>query len=303
MLSIRARATRLLLKRSKSKTEPPLIEQRENFEKIKRYPIPKNVSSEKITIGGIPAIRFAPDGVEDNNHILYLHGGGYIMGSPETHQQPVGLLSSITNTVITSIDYRLAPENPYPAAIDDCVTAYLALKDEPGIGSIALAGDSAGGGASLATAVSLRDEYGISPSCLYLISPWLDLTHSGESMISKTKLDVMLAPEWVRTTADSYRGKEEASHPGISPLFADLEGLPSMLIQVGDHELLLSDSTRLADLASAAGIQVEIEIAKGLWHVYPLFGGFLPEGKKSLKTAADFINKNNSPTNESNGCG
>tara|TARA_Y100000590_G_scaffold385070_1_gene456881 strand:+ start:713 stop:1336 length:624 start_codon:yes stop_codon:yes gene_type:complete len=203
----------------------------------------------------------------------------------------------MTNTVVTAVDYRLAPENPYPAGIEDCVTAYLALKDETG-DTIAVAGDSAGGGATLATAVSLRDNHSLSPSCLYLISPWLDLTHSGESMKTKGGVDVMLAPDWIRTAADRYRGNEDASNPGISPLFADLKDLPPMLIQVGDEELLLSDSERLADLASKVGVKVEIEIAKGLWHVYPLFGGFIPEGKKSLKEAVRFINEHNKSENK-----
>jgi acetyl esterase/lipase len=116
-------------------------------------------------------------------------------------------------------------------------------------------------------------------------------------MKTKAELDVMLAPDWIRTGADRYRGNEDASNPGISPLFADLEGLPPMLIQAGDEELLLSDSERLADLASKAGVKVEIEIAKGLWHVYPLFGGFIPEAKNSLKEAVRFINEHNKSEN------
>ncbi len=168
---------------------------------------------------------------------------------------------------------------------------FLALRNETG-DEIAVAGDSAGGGATLATAISLRDSYGLSPSCLYLISPWLDLTHSGESMGSKADVDVMLAPDWIHTAADRYRGNEDASNPGISPLLANLEGLPPILIQVGDQELLLSDSERLEDFASNAGVEVEIEIAEGLWHVYPLFA-FIPEAKKSLKEAVRFIDEHN----------
>ena len=297
MLSLRARGLRLIMRRAKPTEERTLEEDRENFKKITRYPPPRTVSCEEITLGGITSLRFTPRNPEPDSHILYLHGGGYMMGSPEIYRSPVGLISNMTNTVVTAVDYRLAPENPYPAGIEDCVTAYLALKDETG-DTIAVAGDSAGGGATLATAVSLRDNHSLSPSCLYLISPWLDLTHSGESMKTKGGVDVMLAPDWIRTAADRYRGNEDARNPGISPLFADLKDLPPMLIQVGDEELLLSDSERLADLASKVGVKVEIEIAKGLWHVYPLFGGFIPEGKKSLKEAVRFINEHNKSENK-----
>ena len=297
MLSLRARGLRLIMRRAKPTEERTLEEDRENFKKITRYPPPRTVSCEEITLGGITSLRFTPRNPEPDSHILYLHGGGYMMGSPEIYRSPVGLISNMTNTVVTAVDYRLAPENPYPAGIEDCVTAYLALKDETG-DTIAVAGDSAGGGATLATAVSLRDNHSLSPSCLYLISPWLDLTHSGESMKTKGGVDVMLAPDWIRTAADRYRDNEDASNPGISPLFADLKDLPPMLIQVGDEELLLSDSERLADLASKVGVKVEIEIAKGLWHVYPLFGGFIPEGKKSLKEAVRFISEHNKSENK-----
>ena len=297
MLSLRARGLRSIMRRAKPTEERTLEEDRENFKKITRYPPPRTVSCEEITLGGITSLRFTPRNPEPDSHILYLHGGGYMMGSPEIYRSPVGLISNMTNTVVTAVDYRLAPENPYPAGIEDCVTAYLALKDETG-DTIAVAGDSAGGGATLATAVSLRDNHSLSPSCLYLISPWLDLTHSGESMKTKGGVDVMLAPDWIRTAADRYRGDEDASNPGISPLFADLKDLPPMLIQVGDEELLLSDSERLAALASKVGVKVEIEIAKGLWHVYPLFGGFIPEGKKSLKEAVRFINEHNKSENK-----
>lgn len=296
MLSLRARGLRLIMRRAKPTEERTLEEDREHFKKITRYPPPRTVSSEEIILGGIPSLRFTPQNPESGCHILYLHGGGYMMGSPEIYRSPVGLISHMTNTVVTAVDYRLAPENPYPAGIEDCVAAYLALKDETG-DAIAVAGDSAGGGATLATAISLRDNHSLSPSCLYMISPWLDLTHSGESMKTKGEVDVMLAPDWIRTGADRYRGEEDASNPGISPLFADLEDLPPMLIQAGDEELLLSDSERLADLASKAGVKVEIEIAKGLWHVYPLFGGFIPEAKKSLKEAVRFINEHNKSEN------
>ena len=297
MLSLRARGLRLIMRRAKPTEERTLEEDRENFKKITRYPPPRTVSCEEITLGGITSLRFTPRNPEPDSHILYLHGGGYMMGSPEIYRSPVGLISNMTNTVVTAVDYRLAPENPYPAGIEDCVTAYLALKDETG-DTIAVAGDSAGGGATLATAVSLRDNHSLSPSSLYLISPWLDLTHSGESMKTKGGVDVMLAPDWIRTAADRYRGNEDASNPGISPLFADLKDLPPMLIQVGDEELRLSDSERLADHASKVGVKVEIEIAKGLWHVYPLFGGFIPEGKKSLKEAVRFINEHNKSENK-----
>ena len=126
MLSLRARGLRFIMKRAKPSEERTLEEDREHFKKITRYPLPRTVSCEEIILGGIPSLRFTPRDPEPNCHILYLHGGGYMMGSPEIYRSPVGLISSMTNTVITAVDYRLAPENPYPAAIEDCVTAFIA---------------------------------------------------------------------------------------------------------------------------------------------------------------------------------
>jgi acetyl esterase/lipase len=184
----------------------------------------------------------------------------------------------------------LAPEHPFPAAIKDCVTAYRALVSSVDPDSVVVAGDSAGGGASLSTVIELRDANDPLPACLYLLSPWTDLTGSGESISDKAAIDPMIDPQGIEQMATWYRGDYEPTHPGVSPLFADLTGLPPMLVQLGSDEVLLSDSTRLVDRAKAAGVEVELDVADGMWHVYQALAPVLPEARTALHRAATFIN-------------
>ncbi len=223
------------------------------------------------------------------NAILYLHGGAYVAGSAQTHVSITTRLAKMTGATVYALDYRLAPEHPYPAANEDAVAAYRALLKLHDASRIAIAGDSAGGGLSLKLAIALRAENIRRPSSVALISPWTDLSMSGESVITHAARDPMLARSWLERAAASYRAGLGASDPRVSPLFARLEGLPPMLIQVGSDEILLSDSERLARAASLAGIDVELDIAQGLWHVYQAHSCVLAAADEALERMGTFF--------------
>ena len=185
-----------------------------------------------------------------DRHLLYIHGGAYVLGSPRSHIAMVANLAKRASATATVIEYRLAPEHVYPAAIDDCVAAYRALITDVDPATITIAGDSAGGGAALSTLVALRDAGDPLPAAAYLLSPWTDLTGSGESVITRADADPMIDGAKIAEAGRVYAGDVALDDPGVSPLFADLTGLPPMLIQTGMDEVLLSDSTRLADRAA-----------------------------------------------------
>ena len=267
-----------------------LEDQRRGLARFGSFQVTRSAHCEETSLGGIPALRATPkDGFVDR-HILYLHGGGYALGSPKTHIGLAAQLAVRCEASVTVVDYRLAPEHPYPAAIKDCVMAYRALVSSVDSDSVVVAGDSAGGGASLSTVIELRDADDPLPGCLYLLSPWTDLTGSGESITDKADIDPMLDPQGIEQMAIWYRGDYEPAHPGVSPLFADLTGLPPMLVQLGSDEVLLSDSTRLVDRAKAAGVEAELDVTDGMWHVYQVLAPVLPEARTALHRAATFIN-------------
>jgi acetyl esterase/lipase len=187
------------------------------------------------------------------------------------------------------IDYRLAPENPFPAALEDATAAYRwLLKSGFKPEQIVIAGDSAGGGLSLSTMVSLRDAGDPLPRGAVLLSPWTDLAGTGESIKTHAEIDPWLNADNLIPFAALYFGKEDGRHPLVSPLYADLHGLPPMLIQVGSDEILLDDSTRLASRAQAAGVEVKMEVWDGLWHVWHIFASQLPEGQKAIEDLGRF---------------
>lgn len=282
-----------------------LEKMRTGLERFGRFTRRNVADWSEVTVGGIPALRVTARSEPSGVHILYLHGGAYNMGSPSSH---LGLVSQIVmrlGATATVVDYRLAPEHPYPAAIEDCTAAYRAVLEEVDQSSLVVAGDSAGGGATLATMVAARDAEVPLPACLYLLSPWTDLTLSGESHQTKRSVDPLIPKGGVEShlqllddLVDGYRGVEDAGHPGISPLFADLAGLPPLLLQVGSDETLLSDSTMLAARAEAAGVEVELEVADGMWHVWQFLAPMLPESRTALDRAAAFIQSRTSTAKE-----
>ncbi|WP_250532954.1 alpha/beta hydrolase [Caballeronia sp. AZ10_KS36] len=221
--------------------------------------------------------------------ILYLHGGGYYFCSPRSHRAISFALAVRTQANVFSLDYRLAPEHRFPAAVDDAVAAYRALLAVAAPQTIVIAGDSAGGGLALATLLALRDAGDALPAGAVLFSPWTDLTASGASMTSNEGRDPMFHAAVFPKVAAQYLGDADAAHPYASPLFGDYDGLPPLLIQAADTELLLDDSTRVAKKARAAGVRVDLEIWRNVPHIFPIWAPFMPEARQALAHAARFI--------------
>lgn len=250
-------------------------------------------TSSSVTIGSdtladVPSERLDPATPDRSAVILYLHGGGYCVGSPESHRPITTQLAKLSGFTVYAPDYRLAPEQPYPAALNDAVSAYRALRDR-GHARIVLAGDSAGGGLALATAIALRDAGLEPPVALLLLSPWTDLACSGDSMRSLARKDPMLSPAGLQRWAAAYAGRMAIDYPLCSPLHAELGGLPPVLIQAGSDEVLLDDARRLERRLQAAGVPVELKLHDGLWHVFQLHAGMLPEADAALAGAVEFI--------------
>lgn len=288
-ISRRARVLRKTLGAFVADPEVPLAEQRASLERADKIPRPRGLDYADTEVGGVAAIVATPKHGDDERHILYLHGGGYVIGSPRSHIAMAARLALMARASTTVLDYRLAPEHPYPAAVDDCVAAYRAIIADRDPSSVVIAGDSAGGGATLATLVALRDAGVELPGAAYLLSPWTDLTITGESTRTKASDDPMLQTPWLQDFAAKYAGEQPLDLPGISPLFADLTGLPPMLVQAGSDEILLSDSTRLVEAARRAGVLVDFDVAPDMWHVFQAFAGMMPEATTALVEAAAFI--------------
>ncbi|WP_144144303.1 alpha/beta hydrolase [Paraburkholderia sp. BCC1884] len=224
--------------------------------------------------------------------ILYCHGGGYYFCSPRTHRSIVFGLATRAQASVFSLDYRLAPEHRYPAALEDAIAAYRQLVAR-GIppDSIVIAGDSAGGGLALATVLALRDAGDPMPAGALLFSPWTDLAATGATIRSNDGLDPMFSGPAIARAATLYLGDTPATDPYASPVYADLRGLPPLFIMAGSTEVLLDDSQRIADNASAAGVDCEFEVWKKMPHVWPLFAPFIPEANRALDDAAAFVRR------------
>ncbi|MFD9572470.1 alpha/beta hydrolase [Streptomyces sp. NPDC059982] len=262
----------LLRSLPRPETQPTPAELRTGFAAAMTRPAPDGVTIRRTALGGRPALELEPAGAADRGLLLYLHGGGYVIGSPDTHTGLAGELAARTGLRTTSVDYRLAPEHPFPAAVDDGLAAYRELLDtgkDPR--ELVVAGDSAGGGLSIATLLAARQAGLPQPAAVVVFSPWVDLTLSGASMRTK---DV---------------GAGDRSHPLASPVFADLTGLPPLLVQVGANEVLLDDAVRLAARAGAADVEATLEIGPGLPHVYQSEHGRLDEADAALDRAARFL--------------
>lgn len=224
--------------------------------------------------------------------LLYLHGGGYILGSIDTHRAMVNRLCKLAGVRGLIIDYRLAPENPYPAAIEDAEAAYDFLV-ENGVtaDNMLLAGDSAGAGLSLALALTLRDHNKQQPSKIALMSPWTDLTASGPSITERYDRDPMIDAQAIPIAVDWYCGNQDKTNPLISPHFADLTGLPPLFVQVGTEEVLFDDSTRLVENAKRDGVAAELQIWPDMPHVHQIAFSFVPEAKAALRDIAGFFTR------------
>lgn len=222
--------------------------------------------------------------------ILYLHGGGYVLGGCATHRNIAARLALCGDARVVVPEYRLAPECPFPAAVHDAIAAYDSLLDaRVSPSAIALAGDSAGGGLAAALLLSLRDSGRPLPALAVLISPWTDLTLSGDSYHTRADLDPIDRVIALRRMVQCYLGGSDPTTPLASPLFGDLRGLPPLLVQVGDHEVLLDDSVRLAQRARAARVEVDLEIWPEMWHGWHLSSPALPEANEAISRIGDYV--------------
>jgi monoterpene epsilon-lactone hydrolase len=256
-----------------------------------RMIVPGDIRTTQTTLGNQPALHVEPDTGSRTGTILYFHGGAFVFGSPETALSLTGHLVARTGFSAHSLDYRLAPEHPYPAAIDDALSAYRALLDsgtDPS--TIAFAGDSAGGGLTVTTCLAARDVGLPLPAAIVAFSPGLDATRTGASMDTKEGLDPIFTREAVEQTGAMYLAGADPQQPLLSPaVLADLTGFPPMLLQVGTNELLLDDSTRLAARARAVGVDVILDITADVPHVFQSFAGVLDEADEALDRAALFL--------------
>jgi monoterpene epsilon-lactone hydrolase len=259
-------------------------------ELMSHVPVAPDVTQNPVAIGGVAALEVTIKGQPSGGVILYFHGGVYVIGTAEATVPLVSDLVRRTGTKAITLDYRLGPEHPYPAAVEDARAAYEGLLAQ-GVapGQIALAGESAGGGLVVATLLALRDAGTPLPSCGFLMSPYVDLTLSGDTLAERESLDPVLSPIGLRTRVPDYVGRADAADPLISPIFGDLSGLPPLLIQVGSHEILLSDALRLAERAARSDVAVALEVTPGVPHVFQGFAGLLDEAGVALDRAADFV--------------
>ena len=295
MTSIRSRILHRTLQRVSGALALNLSipEQRTRMNELARrgIRIPRGVTVRSVQAGGIHAEWIEPAGPVPEKVILYLHGGGYCICSLDTHRGLAARLALASLARVLIIDYRLAPENPFPAALEDVLTAYRWLLAQ-GISAeqIVIGGDSAGGGLSVATALSLRNAGQALPSAMFLISPWTDLTFSGESIHSRINVDPIFGGDGNRLYfAPAYLGSNDPTNPLISPLFGELHHLPPTLIHVGSDEILLDDSVRLKQKLIAAGVDVRLEVWDGMWHVFQIFAPYVPEAQQAIYQLGDFI--------------
>lgn len=252
--------------------------------------MPLNVRVDGLQIDDIYAEWIAQPNADEQHVILFFHGGGYVSGSVAIHKLLCASLARATGVRILLPEYCLAPENPFPAALEDAVSAYrwlLMQGFKPA--DIIIAGDSAGGGLALATTLALREADEALPAAVLCLSPWADLTLIGESYQTKAKADPILSAKKLRHWALSYTDEENLSNPLVSPIYADFRGFPPLLIQVGSEEIMLDDAVQVAEKAKAAGVDVTLRIEPGMWHVWHATGMWLPEAREALVEIGQFV--------------
>lgn len=264
---------------------------RSGFEEVMRHiPIADDVQRVDIDLGGVGAVEVSISGVEVADVILYFHGGVYVIGSASATVPLVSDLARRAKAKVVTVDYRLAPEHPYPAAVEDARAAYEGLLSrgvEPS--SLAISGESAGGGLAVALLLAIRDAGLPMPSSAFVMSPYVDLTLSGSTIVDKQDVDPLFTQETLHRRVGDYVAGADPSEPFISPVFGDLRGLPPLLIQVGSHEILLSDAIRLAGRAAEDDVSVTLEVTPGVPHVFQAYAAVLDEGDAALNRAAEFL--------------
>lgn len=248
------------------------------------------IEFEKTSAAGVPGEWVRHDNATRGRVIFYLHGGGYCIGNIDSHRELLCRLALSGATSVFAIDYRLAPEHPFPAQLEDSIAAYRWLIDDQGIdpAGIVIAGDSAGGGLTLSTLIRLRDRGEALPAAAVCLSPWADLEARGGSFLSNERFDYLSRPA-VRKFARRFVAKHDLRNPLAAPVHADLTGLPPLLIQAGGAESLLDDSLTLARKARDAGVAVELDVWPGMVHVWQLFAAFVPQGKAAIDDIGRFV--------------
>lgn len=256
-----------------------------------RFPAADDLAYAEDVADGVPVQWVEAPGADPDRVVVYLHGGGYVLGSVSSYRAFAGRISRAAAARVLLVDYRLAPEHRFPAAVDDAVAAVRWLaRREGGLARVVLAGDSAGGGLTLAVMLALRDAGHALPAAAVCISPSTDLAKTGESISTRAHLDPIVSVPSTFAHARRYLGDDgDPTHPLASPLYAQLHGLPPLLVMVGTHEILNDDSTRFAEKARGAGVDVTLDIAQDMVHIWPFFAAILPEGRQAVERIGAFV--------------
>lgn len=255
--------------------------------------VPAGAHFEERSIAGVRCIEVRATDVEPDRSIIWFHSGGYVIGSADGYRSLGAHLASAADARVILVDYRRAPEHPYPAALDDAVAVYReVISEQPGgAASTVLAGDSAGGGLTFACLVALRDGGTDLPSCAVACSPWVDLAQTGATIDTKADVDPAVSRPMLDMVASMYLGDTDPRTPLASPLYADLAGLPPLYVLVGTAETLLDDARRIAERAEAAGVDVTLRVTDDMIHIFQIFASFLPEAKDALAEIGDFVRR------------
>jgi acetyl esterase/lipase len=281
----------MILRQSAFPVGSGVDEQRRHLrELVSAQPLSAEVTVTTAALGGVTTAEITVDGIEPRHVVLYFHGGVYVIGDAFLAADLASQVGRRTDAKVISVDYRLAPEHPYPAAVDDALAAYEALlQDGAAPSDIAFAGESAGGGLAIATLVNARDHGLPLPAATLVMSPYADLTLAGPTMETKREVDPLLSRELLQPRVTDYTAGQDAALDLISPIFADLSGLPPLIIQAGTHEVLLDDAVRLAQRAGADDVEVTLEITPGVPHVFQAYHAILDEAGAALDRAGQFL--------------
>ncbi len=251
---------------------------------------PSRVTYEAVDAGGVPALWAEPEGTASSRVLLYFHGGGYCFCSVHSHRKLVGHLAKAARCRVLSVDYRLAPEHPHPAAVCDAVTAYRWLLEQGyEAEDISVGGDSAGGGIAVALLLNIRDERLPLPTCAVLLSPWVDLGMTAESVVTRAEVDVRQDPTGTRWCAEQYLAGSDPQNPSASPLYADLAGLPPLYIQAGDWDTLVDDAHRLAGKARTCGVAARLDLFPEMLHAHQIWAGNMPEADDAVARIGEYL--------------
>ncbi len=293
MLSAKYLLVRKGLRKQKADPSRSVEEMRKHMSRLARlFPAPKGTRSDPITINGVHCEWVATEATRDDGPIiLYFHGGGYVAGSPSSHRHLVSRLCSASCGRALVVDYRLAPEHIFPAQMEDGLATYAWLLEKHSPDKVVVVGDSAGGGLAISTLLAARKEKLAMPKAAVTMSGWFDCAGTGDSLTERATADPILWPETIHLLASYFLGEQDRTLPLASPLYADLTSLPPLLLQVGTDEVLFDDTTRFAQKAREAGVEVTVDIGEDLFHVWQFMARVLPEGEEAISRAGQFIMK------------